>query len=34
MPCSRRMLLGMYSLLSSMIPKAMRAENRPLDKAE
>jgi hypothetical protein len=29
-----RMLLGMYSLLSSMIPKAMRAENWPLDKAE
>ena len=29
-----RMILGMYSLLSSMIPKTMRAENWPLDKAE
>ena len=29
-----RMLLGMYSLLSFMIPKTMRAENWPLDNAE
>jgi uncharacterized protein YndB with AHSA1/START domain len=29
-----RMILSLYSLLSSMTPKAMRSENWPLDKAE
>jgi uncharacterized protein YndB with AHSA1/START domain len=29
-----RMILGMYSLMAPLMPKAMRAENWPLDKAE
>ena len=29
-----RMLLGMYALMAPLMPKAMRAENWPLDKAE
>ena len=29
-----RMMLGMLSMMSAFTPKAMRAENWPLDKAE
>ena len=29
-----RMILGMYSLMAPLMPKSMRAENWPLDKAE
>ena len=29
-----RITLGMYSLMAPLMPKSMRAENWPLDKAE